>query len=329
MRIPGILSCSLIASLVLRPCAPGHAQDAPTYPTKPIRIIVPTAAGAGLDTAARLASEAIERHLGQRLIIENKPGAGSRTGTSLAAKSAPDGYTLLFAAPASITVTEHFPPKLDYDPGRDFAPLAIVIRQPALLIVRPSLPARTFADFIAYAKANPGKISFGVQGLAGEMHLMMQVLKKQAGIDMAAVPYNAAAQAILDLLADRIDAMFLVPAPVKGHIEAGRLLALATLNETRVRDFPNVPTMTELGLPQLTFSPWFGYLAPSGTPRAIIDKFAGAVRRLPSDPALARRIAELGAELDIEGPAQFGAIIRSERRRFGAIAAEGSFDKPN
>jgi len=324
-----LLWCSLAALLTLYPVVFSRAQDAPTYPTKPIRVIVRSGPGAGLDIAARLASQAMEKHLGQRLIIENKPGAGQRIGASLVAKSAPDGYTLLFTALTPITVTEHFPPKIDYDPARDFAPVAIVVRQPVLLIVRPSLPVKTVAEFVAFARNNPGKISFGVQGIGSEMHVMMEVLKKRAAIDVTPVPYNAAAQAIIDLLADRLDAMFLVIAPVKGHIDSGRLLALATLNGKRVPDFPNVPTMAELGLPEMTFSPWFGYLAPSGTPPVVISKLVDSVRALPSDAALAKRIAELGAELDIVGPHQFGAIVADERRRFGAIVAAGNLNRPN
>ncbi len=327
MRISRMWSCSLVALLALCSGSPGHAQDAAAYPTKPVRVIVPSGAGAGLDTAARLASEAMEKHLGQRLIIENKPGAGQRIGASLVAKSAPDGYTLLFTALTPITVTEHFPPKIDYDPGRDFTPVAITIRQPVLLIVRPSLTVRTVAEFIGYAKSNPGKVSFGVQGIGSEMHAMMEMLRTRAGIDLTPVPYNAAAQAIIDLLADRVDAMFLVVAPVKGHIDSSRLLALATLNGKRIPDFPNVPTMAELGLPEMTFAPWFGYLAPAGTPPAIISKLAEAARRLPSDAVLVRRVAELGAEFDIVGPAEFGAIIDNERRRFGAIVAASNFNK--
>src|SRR5215467_7839599 len=221
---PKPLSCSLLALLLLWPGTPGIAQDASTYPSRPIRVIVPGGAGSGTDISARIVSEALEKHVGQRVVIENKPGAGQRIGASLAAKSPPDGYTLLFSALTPITVTEHFPPKIDYDPGRDFTPVAIAIRQPVLLIVRPSLPVRTVAEFIGYAKSSPGKISFGVQGIGSEMHAMMEMLRTRAGIDLTPVPYNAAAQAIIDLLADRLDAMFLVVAPVKGHIDSGRLL---------------------------------------------------------------------------------------------------------
>jgi tripartite-type tricarboxylate transporter receptor subunit TctC len=315
----------LLALASLQPNSASRAQDAASYPNKPIRVIVPAGAGAGLDAAARFASGAAENYLGQRLVIENKPGGGQRIGTSLVAKSSPDGYTILFTSPAPITVSEHFRPKIDYDPGRDFAPVAIAVRQPVLLIVRPSLPVRSLQEFIAYADSNRGKIAFGVQGLGTDMHLMMEILKKSANVDLTPVPYNTAAQAIVDLLADRLDAMFFVVAPVKGHIANGRLIALATLSERRLRDLPNLPTVTELNLREMTYVPWFGYLAPSGTPPAIIDKLVDAIRKLPSDPALVKRVTELGADLDIAGPEEFDAIIGNDRRRFAKIAAESRF----
>jgi tripartite-type tricarboxylate transporter receptor subunit TctC len=317
------------ALLTLCIAASGHAQDGSNYPNRPIRVIVPAGAGAGLDTAARVSAEAVEKHLGQRLIIENKPGAGLRIGTALAAKSQPDGYTLLFAPPAPVAVLEHFPQKLDYDPGRDFRPVAIAVYQPVLFIVRPSLGIKTLAEFVAYAKNNPGKISFGIQGLGNEQHVMVEVFKKTAGVNLTLVPYNAAAQAIVDLLADRLDAMLLVIPPIKGHLETGRLLPLATLNATRVSQLPNVPTMSEIGRPEMTNAVWFGYLAPAKTPQPIIDKLAGAFARLQSDTALVKRVAEMGAELNIVGPAEFAKIIDADRRRYGRIVAEGNLAKQN
>lgn len=309
--------------------APAQAQGAADYPNRPIRLIVPVGAGAGLDTAARVSAEAVEKHLGQRIVVENKPGAGQRIGTAMAAKSAPDGYTLLFTTPTPIAVAPHFPHKLDYDPVNDFRPVAIAIYQPVMLIVRPSLGPKTVADFIAYAKANPGKISFGVQGLGGEMHLMLEHFKHLAGVSITPVPYNAAAQAIVDMLADRLDAMFLVIPPIKGHVETGKLLALATLNERRVGPFPNVPAVAELGMPAMTSAIWFGYLAPSKTPQPVIDKLAAAFGKLQSDTALVKRVAEMGSLLNIVGPAEFGRIIEDDRRRYGKIVADGNLAKQN
>ena len=226
---------------------PGHTEDIASYPSRPIRVIVPVGPGAGLDNAARITAEAVEKHLGQRLILKNKPGAGQRIATALAAKAAPDGYTLLFTTPTPIAVAPHFFQKLDYDPVRDFDPVSITVYQPVMLIVRPALGVKSVAEFVAYAKNNPGKLSFGVQGLGSEMHLMLEVMKNSAGITVNAIPYNAAAQAIVDMLADRLDAMFLVIPPIKQHVDNGRLLALATLNAKRVASFPDAPTITEAG----------------------------------------------------------------------------------
>ena len=325
MDLARILTC---AALVFW-AAHAQAQDAGDYPNRPIRVIVPVGAGAGMDNAGRITAEAVEKHLGQRIVIENKPGAGSRIGAAMVAKAAPDGYTLLFTSPSAVVVAEHFPQKMDYEPARDFRPLVVGMFQPVLLIVRPSLGVKTVDEFVAYAKANPGKISFGVQGLGGEMHLSLEHFKKTAGMSITPVPYNAGAQAIVDLLADRLDAMFLVIPPIKQHVEAGKLLALATLNAKRVEALPNIPTMTELGRPEMTSAVWFGYLAPAKTPDAVIAKLAGAFAKLQSDIALAKRVTEMGAELNIVGPAGFGKIIENDRSRYGKIVAEGNLATQN
>jgi tripartite-type tricarboxylate transporter receptor subunit TctC len=306
-----------------------QAQDVGDYPNRPIRIVVPVGAGAGMDNAARVTAAAVEKHIGQTLVIENKPGAGSRIGAAMVAKAPPDGYTLLFTSPSAIAVAEHFPQKMDYEPARDFRPIAIGLFQPVLLIVRPGLGVKTVDEFVAYAKANPGKISFGVQGLGGEMHLSLELFKKTAGMSITHVPYNAASQAIVDLLADRLDAMFLVIPPIKQHVEAGKLLALATLNVRRVAVLPSIPTMSELGRPEMTSAVWFGYLAPAKTPQGVIDKLASAFGKLQSDAGLAKRVTEMGAELNIVGPVEFGKIIEADRSRYGRIVAEGNLAQQN
>jgi tripartite-type tricarboxylate transporter receptor subunit TctC len=325
MRVARILlgaAFALLAGLA-------QAQDAGDYPNRPIRVIVPVGAGAGMDNAGRITAEAVEKHLGQRIVIENKPGAGGRIGAAMVAKATPDGYTLLFTSPSVITVAEHFPQKMDFEPARDFRPIAVGVFQPVLLIVRPSLGVKTVDEFVAYAKANPGKISFGVQGLGGEMHLLLEFFKNTAGMSITHVPYNSGAQAIVDLLADRLDAMFLVIPPIKQHVEAGKLLALATLNAKRVEALPNIPTMAEVGRPEMTSAIWFGYLAPAKTPDAVISKLVQAFQKLQSDQALNKRVAEMGAELSMIGPAEFGKIIESDRSRYGRIVAEGNLATQN
>jgi tripartite-type tricarboxylate transporter receptor subunit TctC len=325
MHIPKSLRRPALAAFVLLAAnVPVGAQDVADYPNRPIRVIVPNAAGAGVDNAARITAEAAEKHLGQRFIIENKPGAGSRLGAAMAAKAAPDGYTLLFTPPAPIVVAEHFPQKMDFEPAKDFQPVAVGVLQPALLIVRPNLGVKSVDEFVAHAKNNPGKVSFGIQGLGGEMHLSLELFKKTAGFTVNAVPYNAGAQAIVDLLADRLDAMFLVVPPIKGHLDSGKLTALATLNARRIPAVPHVPTMTELGRPEMTGTIWFGYLAPSKVPKPIIDRLAGAFAQIQSDAALAKRISDLGAELNIIGPSDFAKLIERDRARYGKIVAEGN-----
>jgi tripartite-type tricarboxylate transporter receptor subunit TctC len=315
-----LVACSTVAP---------HAQDAGDYPSRPIRVVVPVGAGAGMDAAARLTAAAAESHLGQKFIIENRPGAGSRLGASLVAKSPPDGYTLLFSSPAPIVVSQFFPPKLDFDPVQDFRPVVIGMFQPALLIVRPTLPVNSVDEFIAYAKKYPGKVSFGVQGIGGEMHLNLERFKQSASIDVAPIPYNAGAQAITDLLAGRLEAMFLVVPPIRGHLASGKLRALATINATRIKALPNVPTMAELGRPEMTTAIWFGYLAPSKVPQSVIDKLVMAFEPLRSDAELTKRVEQMGAELSIAGPAEFGKIIASDRARNAQIVAKGNFVKPN
>jgi tripartite-type tricarboxylate transporter receptor subunit TctC len=299
------------------------------YPSHPIRVIMPVGAGAGVDTAGRLTAAAAEPHLGGKFVIENKPGASMRIGASMAAKAAPDGYTLLFTPPAPIVSSQFIPPKLDFDPEHDFRPLVIGMFQPVLLIVRPSLGVKSVEEFVSYARKNPGKVSFGVQGIGGEMHLMLEHFKKTSGMDITHVPYNSGAQAIIDLLADRLDAMFLVIPPIKQHIESGKLRALATLNAKRVQALADIPTMAELGRPEMTTAIWFGFLAPAKTPDAIVETLVRAFQKPRADQALSARVADMGAELSLAGPAEFGKVIDDDRRRYGKIVAESNLSKQN
>jgi tripartite-type tricarboxylate transporter receptor subunit TctC len=323
------LSSHYLLAVLLAIATPCCAEDAADYPNRPIRVIVPVAAGAGIDTAARVTTAAVEPHLGGKFVIENKPGASQRLGASMVAKAPPDGYTLLFTSPAPIVVSQFFPPPMDFDPERELRPLVIGMLQPVLLIVRPHLGVKTVDEFVALAKKNPGKLTFGVQGLFGEMRMTMENFKKTAGMDVTHVPYNSGAQAIVDLLSDRLDAMFLVIPPIKQHVQDGKLVALATLNATRVQALPSIPTMAELGRPELTSAIWFGFMAPAKTPEPIMDKLARAFQTLKSDQALNQRVLEMGAELTLTGPAEFGKVITDDRARYGKIVAEGNLAKPN
>jgi tripartite-type tricarboxylate transporter receptor subunit TctC len=317
------------ALLLLGAAGAAQAQNAASYPTKPIKVIVGQSPGGGTDVSCRLISEAAEKLLGQPIVVENKPGAGGRIGAAQVAKSAPDGYTLLYTPKPPLTIMQHVNLKLDFDPERDFTPVAIMAWPPALLIVRASFPARTVQEFIEYAKQNPGKVTFGIQGIGAEFHVSLELLRQRTGARIVAVPYRGGAPAIVDLLADRLDAMILVPAAIKDHLAAGKLRALATLEPSRVPDYPNVPTFAEAGLPELTGSPWFGFVAPAATPPTIVSKLADVFAKLQSDAALTKRLNDLGYTLRVESPAASKTIIEKERQAFGKVAAGGRLDKPN
>jgi tripartite-type tricarboxylate transporter receptor subunit TctC len=325
MCVVRMLSCSIVVLLTIGLFTRAQAQDASNYPKRPIRVIVPDGAGTGLDVAGRLTAEAAEKYVGQRFIIENKPGGGQRLGASLVAKSPSDGYTLLFTSPTPIVVAQLFPAKLDFDPARDFRPLGIGVFQPGLLVVRPTLGVKTVDEFVAYARSNPGEISFGVQGIDSETYLLLELFKRTAGMDIKPIPYNGAVAAIEDLLAGRLDAMFLAVPPVKGYLDSGKLLALATLNDKRIALLPSVPTMAEVGRPEMSNAVWFAYFAPAATPDSVIEKLARAFGQLQSDMALTVRLAETGAVLNTAGPTEFNKIIEADRRRYGKIVADSNF----
>ena len=305
------------------------AEDASSYPSKDVKVIIPFAAGGGVTIGGRLIVDGLARHLKANFIVENKPGAGGRIGAAIAAREPADGYTLFYAPGAPISVAPVLNIKLDYNPVRDFRPVALMLTAPGLLIVRKSFPAKTFKEFIAYAKKNPGKINFGIQGVGNEFHVSLEKLRQQANVKITAVPYKGGAPAIVDLLAERLDAMFLVPAAIKNHLKSGKLRALATLEPKRVPDFPEIPSVAEEGFPKLVGSPWFGMFAPAATPQPIVDKLAATLLALPKDKPLADKLHTLGYLFDPLGPKQFAAVIDEERHEYKAIAAGGRLDRAN
>jgi len=320
----------VLALAMLSLPASAAAQNAANFPLRPIRVIIANPAGAGSDVGGRLVSEVAEKHLGKPLVIENKPGAGGRIGAAFVSRAAPDGYTILYTPKSPITIVQFLKKlKLDYDPERDLQPLSIMTWAPVFLVVRKSFPAKTVQEFIAYAKKNPGKISFGIQGIGTELHVSLELLREHAGIKLNAVPYSGGSQAIIDLVAERLDAMFLVPAAITQHLAEGRLRALATLEPQRVPAYAQVPTMTEAGLPDVAGSPWFGFTAPAATPKPIIDKLAAAFAKTQGDAALVKKLNSVGYELRVLGPAESAAVFAKERAEYGKIAAGGRLDKAN
>ncbi len=290
---------------------PAAAQ---TYPTKPIRMIVPYTPGSPVDVLARVVTQQLSARLGQPIIIDNRPGAGTTIGTKVAAESAPDGYTLLIAA-TSFIISASLYPKLDYDPIKSFAPVAMLAVAPQTMVIATSVPAKTVPEFIAYAKAHPGELNFGF-GLGTLPQILGESFKAETGTDIVSIPYKGGAQAVTDMLGGRIDMNFGTQATLLPLIRQGKVRALAVTTATRARDLPEVPTMAESGLPQLTLSFSAGLLAPAGTPAEIVHKLNGEINEAMKTPELAARMAKLGFEPKIWSPEEYAAFLTEEAGRW-------------
>jgi len=306
---------SSIAVLGLTMLAFSSATARAGYPDRPVRIIVPFAPGGGTDIIARVLADAMSKDLGQPVIIENKPGAGTIVGTAAAASSAPDGYTLVMATFAH-AVNPSINSKLPYDTFKAFAPVALVARSFNIVVVNPKLPFKTLQDMIAYAKANPGKLNYGSFGIGTSAHLAGELFKNLAQVDLTHVPYKGAAPAITDLLGGQIELMFTTVASVASYIEGGQLRALAVTSAQRSPAFPDLPTIAEAGVPGYAAESWYGLYAPAGTP-------ADAVARLNASVATAIRAGTFKKLEMREGltfapgtPEDFDRYVRGEAARW-------------
>ena len=308
----------LIAALFL--CAAGlsHAQPNSTYPSKPIHLIVPFPPGGGNDTVARAIAQQVSPELGQPVVIDNRPGAGGAVGAELAAKAPPDGYTLFLAGVGSHVVNPNVH-KVPYDPIRDFAPVTLIASAPSVLVVNPRVPAQSIAEFTAYARANPGKLNYASNGAGSAAQLAAAMYETMAGVKMVHVPYKGIAPALTDLLGGEVQLMFGTVVALVPHIQAGRLRALAVTGKKRSALLPEVPTLRESGLPEYEAGSWYGIEAPAGTPRAIIDQLNAVIVKALRQPDVARRLATEGAEVIGSTPEEFGAHIKSELARVGAV----------
>jgi tripartite-type tricarboxylate transporter receptor subunit TctC len=281
------------------------------YPSRTVRIVVPSQPGGGTDIVARVLANHYSKTLGQPFVIDNKPGAGNMIGIEAAARSAPDGYTLL-TVPATLALNTVLYKKVPYHPIKDFAPITLAATAPLVLIVNPALPAQSLADFIALAKREPGKMSYGTAGIGTAPHLCMELLKSMAGIDLVHIPYKGTAPAAGDVAGGQIAAMFATALTARPMIDGGRVRALAVSGPQRVQALPSVPPVAEAGVPGYAAMQWYGLLAPAGTPPPIIARLnAEALRALKSDE-MRERLAADGAEPQGSTPEEFGALIRSE-----------------
>jgi tripartite-type tricarboxylate transporter receptor subunit TctC len=310
----GRLFC-VIAALALALASPAAAQ---TWPEKPIKLIVPFSAGGPIDTMARFVAQPLSARLGQSVIIENRPGGGSTIAAKAVATAEPDGYTLLFASSGSLAVAPALYRNLDYDPQRSFVPIATTAILPHLLVVRPDLPVRSVAEFVAYAKANPGKLNYGA-ALATPPHLLSTLFKHQAGIEVVYVPYKGSAPALTDLLAGAtqwtIDGLTSVGPVAKD----GRLRPLAVASAQRWPELPQVPTLIESGYSDFSLDAWSGVVAPAGTPAPVVGKLNALINQSLRGEEVTAALAKLYALPKIGTPADFAAFIASERTKWAEV----------
>ena len=276
-----------LAMLAIACCA--TVASAQTYPSKPIKVIVPYTPGSPVDVLALVVTQQVSARLGQSIVIDNRPGAGTTIGTRLAATADPDGYTLLIGA-TSFVLSFSLYPNLDYDPVKSFAQVAMLAYSPQVLVIAPSVPATTVREFVIYAKANPGQLNFGF-GLGTLPQILGESFKAVTGTDIASIPYKGGAQAITDMLGGRIQMNFGTTATLLPLIQQGKVRALAVTTRTRSKDLPDVPTMVESGLPELALSFSAGLLAPAGTPADIIHKLNFETNEAMKTPELAASMA--------------------------------------
>jgi tripartite-type tricarboxylate transporter receptor subunit TctC len=313
---------SAVAALACTALNAGRAA-AQAYPNRPVKIVIPFGPGGPTEFILRLIADRLTTALGQAFIIENRPGgAGGTVGAKSVAVAEPDGYTLLFSSPGPLFTAAAIYKNLDYDPIRSFAPIAMVIYAPQMLAVHPSMPVNSLPELVAYAKANPGKVAFGSSGHGTQPHLLGEMLKVMAGVDIVHVPYRGAGRSVTDVVAGQVQMIFETTAILLPHIESGKLRALAVAAEARSPLLPGVPTTAENGYPELTASFWSGVLAPAGTPAAIVAKLNGAINEILKSKEAQDGLARLSAEARIGSPQDFAAFIASETPRWAAIANE-------
>ena len=290
---------------------------AQTYPTRPVRLIVPVAPAGASDITARLIGQWLSERLGQPFIIENRPGAGNSIGTEAVVRAPADGYTLLLVGGFN-AVNATFYDKLNYNFIRDIAPVASIVRTPFVMVVNPSVPAKSVPEFIAYAKANPGRITFGSAGIGGSNHLARELFKFMAGVNMVHVPYRGIAPALNDLLGGQVQVTFAsMPSSIE-YISAGRLRALAVTTVSRAEALQDIPTVGEF-VPGYEASAWFGIGAPKATPAEIIEKLNKEVNAALADPRMKARIVDLGGDVLALSPAGFGKLIADETEKWGKV----------
>ena len=296
------------------------AAAEPAWPSKPVRIIVPAPAGGGTaDPLSRVLAEGLEKELGQRILIDNKPGANGNIGAAAAAQSAPDGYTLLFSWAGTLATNVSLYRTMQWHPQKDLDPIVLYGTVPNILVVSPSMPISTLSEFTQYAKANPGKINFASTGNGSSMHLSGELYRKMTETNLVHVPYNSPAIATTDLMSGNVQSMFQLITGIAGQVKGGKVKPIAVLSNKRSSVLPDVPTTAEAGIPGLESGTWFGLLAPKGTPRPIIDRMNAEVNKLLAQPAFRQKVQEMGMDPLGGTPEQFAKFLDEEIKRWAEV----------
>jgi tripartite-type tricarboxylate transporter receptor subunit TctC len=294
--------------------------EAIDYPTRPIKLVVPYAAGGPTDVLGRLVGEYLGRDLKQPVVVENKAGAQGAIGAETVARSDPDGYTLLFTAASLFVLNPVLYKKLSYDPARDFRMLALITDLPVVMEVHPSVPAKTIAEFVAYAKQNPGKLNFGSAGVGGTIHLAGEMFKQMAGIDIVHVPYKGAGPALSDLLGGNIQLMFDTLGTALPPVKSGLLRPLGVSSRERIADLPDVPTIAESGYPDYSVGVWYGVSAPAKVPEEVTQKITASLNRALNDEPFRASLEKVGfPPLRPKSQAEIDKFVADDRARWTAV----------
>jgi tripartite-type tricarboxylate transporter receptor subunit TctC len=289
------------------------------FPNKPIHLVVPFAPGGSTDVLGRLLAEHLRLELGQPVIVDNKPGAGGNIGGDMVARAPADGYTVLVAAAGPTVINPSLYSKMSFDPVKDLRPVTLLIQEPNLMAINPKIPARSVAEFIAYAKSKPTEISFGSPGNGSPAHLAGEWFNQLTGTTMLHVPYKGTGPAINDLLAGHIAMMIDNMPALWPHVQSGKLRALAVSTDKRATTAPDLPTLAESGVEGLVFGAWKGLMVPAATPQDIVDRLYAASVKALADPEFRKRLIELGAEPVGSTPAQFAAVIEAETASWATL----------
>ena len=298
------------------------------YPNKPVRVVVPYPAGGAVDSFARVLTQQLSELWGYPVVVENRAGASTMLGAEQVAKSPADGYTLMLTAELTLVTVPHLYEKIPYDPLRDFAPITALVSATQALVANPSLPVKTVNDVVTLAKAKPGELTYGSFGIGSTGHLNMEVFQAMTGIRFNHIPYSGAGPALNDVVGGHVNLMLAALSIVKGSVEGGKLRVIAVGSDRRSSEFPDVPTISESGVPGFQAKSWFGLVAPAETPPEIIKKINQDVIKVISDPAFAQRyLAAQGLEPITGTPEQFAAFMRTETKKWGKVVRDANIQR--